>query len=82
MLIQAVQIVGAVAILIAFAGSQFQLQRPDSYTYIVLNLVGGVLLLVAALSEQQWGFLMLETAWSVVSAWSLMGKLRKTVSVA
>lgn len=72
---QAIQIAGAFAILAAFAGAQFRLQRTDAYPYILLNLVGGALLLISAVAEQQWGFIVLEVAWTAVSAWSLSRKL-------
>jgi hypothetical protein len=32
---------------------------------------------VLALYEDQWGFLLLETAWAIVSAWSLIGLMRR-----
>ena len=48
---QAIQIVGAFAILAAFGLSQFRIRPTDSYEYLGLNLVGGVLLFVSAIAE-------------------------------
>ena len=73
---QAAQIVGAIAILAAFGLTQFRLRRNDSYEYLGLNLVGGALLLVSAVVEEQWGFILLETAWIAIAAWGLSGRLR------
>ncbi len=73
---QAAQIVGAIAILAAFGLTQFRLRRNDSYEYLGLNLVGGALLLVSAVVEEQWGFILLETAWIGIAAWGLTGRLR------
>lgn len=74
---QIVQIVGALLILAAFAALQFGRLHADSRTYLVLNLVGSVVLAVLALYEEQWGFLLLEAVWAVVSAWSLAQLLRR-----
>ena len=72
---QALQIVGAVLILAGFGAAQAGRLRPDSYPYLWVNLVGSVLLCVIAWRESQWGFVLLEGAWAVISAWGLRGRL-------
>jgi len=72
---QLVQILGAVAILVAFVAAQFRVVDQHSWSYLVLNLVGAFVLSVAAYAEKQWGFLLLEAVWTLVSAWSLYGRL-------
>jgi hypothetical protein len=42
----------------------------------VLNLVGSAILAVLAWYEEQFGFLLLEGVWALVSAWSLAKVLR------
>jgi hypothetical protein len=74
---QAVQIVGALLILAAFAGSQAGRMDQRSRSYLVLNLVGSAILAVLAAMQQQIGFLILEGAWAVVSAHSLLTVLRR-----
>ena len=69
---QIVQVAGALLILIAFAGLQIGRISAASRLYVVLNLVGSVILAVLAAYEQQWGFLLLESAWAIVSAWALL----------
>lgn len=72
---QLIQIVGALLILAAFAAVQFERMRPDSRLYLALNLVGSAILAVLAWHESQWGFLLLESVWALVSAWGLWAAL-------
>jgi hypothetical protein len=73
---QVVQVVGALLILAAFAAAQFGWLRTHSRVYLVLNLVGSIVLTVLAWYEEQWGFLLLEAVWAVVSAWGLIQVVR------
>ncbi len=75
---QVIQIVGALLILAAFAAVQFDRMRPDSRLYLALNLIGSLVLAVLAWAESQWGFLLLEGVWAIVSAWGLATALRAT----
>jgi hypothetical protein len=68
---QVIQIIGALIILGAFAGSQLGELPTDSRLYLVLNVVGSVILAILAVVEGQIGFLLLEGVWAAVSAWSL-----------
>lgn len=68
---QLIQIAGALMILAAFAAVQFHRMRPDSHLYLGLNLAGSVILAALAVLAEQWGFVLLEGVWAVVSAWGL-----------
>ena len=73
---QLVQVIGALLILTAFAAAQFGRLDQRSVSYLVLNLIGSVILAVLAAIEEQLGFLLLESIWAIVSAWSLFEELR------
>ena len=69
------QLLGAIAILAAFIGVQLRMTHPDSYFSLILNLCGSALLAVLALEDRQWGFLLLEAVWALVSAWGLIARV-------
>lgn len=69
---QLIQVVGALLILAAFAAVQFDRMRPDSRMYLTLNLLGSIILAVLAVAASQWGFVLLEGVWAIVSAWGLL----------
>jgi hypothetical protein len=73
---QAVQVVGALVILAAFAAAQAGRLDVRSRTYLVLNVVGAGALALDAWRERQWGFLLLEAVWALVAAFGLVREVR------
>ena len=69
---QVLQVLGAVLILAAYAAAQFRLLEQRSYRYLGLNIVGSGILAVLAAEQRQWGFLLLEGAWALLSLWSVI----------
>jgi hypothetical protein len=73
---QLVQVAGSLLILAAFAASQAGRLPIDSQTYLALNFLGSAILAVLAWIDQQWGFLLLEGVWALVSLWGLLQLMR------
>jgi hypothetical protein len=73
---QLIQILGSLLVLTAFAAAQRGALSTESRVYLVLNLIGSAVLAVLAAHERQWGFLLLEAVWALVSAWGLIRRVR------
>jgi hypothetical protein len=66
-MVQAVSIAGAILILLPFAASQFGKLTTASLAYQVMNLIGSAALTAVAVIESQYGFILLEGTWALVS---------------
>ncbi len=67
-----IQIVGSLLVLAGFALAQKGTLDQRSRYYLTLNLLGSGALAAEATFERQWGFLLLEGVWAIVSAISLL----------
>ena len=79
-MLQLVSVLGALAILLAYAANQFRLIGPMNLSYALLNFVGSLVLAVVAMIEVQWGFILLEVVWALVSLWGMITILRGSAS--
>ena len=73
-----IQIVGALLVLVAFGLGQFELLAADTWAYLSANVVGSAMMAATALLAAQWGFVLLEGCWALVSFYGLVQKLRDT----
>ena len=74
---QVVQVVGSLLVLAAFAAAQAGRLGPRSRRYLLLNVLGSGTLAVEAAATRQWGFLLLEGVWALVSVAGLVAAARR-----
>ncbi len=64
---QLIQLAGSALILVAFVGAQTGRLDQKSRVYLLANALGSTALAVEAAYYRQWGFLLLEGAWAIIS---------------
>jgi len=69
---QVASFLGALLILVAYAGHQMGWMNPRSATYNVLNAAGSAILGYIALHPFQIGFIVLEGVWTLISIYALL----------
>ncbi|GAA4264819.1 CBU_0592 family membrane protein [Frondihabitans peucedani] len=72
-----IQLAGSLLVLAGFALAQWGVLDLKSKRYLAANTLGSGALAVDAVLEEQWGFLLLEGVWAVVSAVELVRVSRR-----
>ncbi len=75
-MLQAISVLGAVAVLAAYAANQFGWIKPSQLSYALANFVGSGILTAVAVVDQQIGFVLLQGAWALVSLAGIVTVLR------
>jgi hypothetical protein len=70
-----IQIVGSLLILAAFVAAQLGRVDQSSYRYLIANAAGSAILTVTAVVSLEWGFILLEGVWALVSMYSIVRKM-------
>lgn len=73
---QLIQIVGALLNMGAFALLHFEIAPSSALRYLIPNWLGSVLLVASAYVDRQWGFLMLESGWVLVTGYAIAARSR------
>ncbi|HWB23618.1 MAG TPA: hypothetical protein VG652_12120 [Gaiellaceae bacterium] len=70
----AIQLVGAVLNMGAFALLHFEIAPSSALRYLVPNLLGSIILVITAYAAGQWGFFLLELAWVIVTPQAIVSR--------
>ena len=75
---QSASFLGAMLILVAYAGHQMGWMNPRRAAYNILNAIGSAILGYIAFHPFQVGFVVLEVMWTVISLYALFRPLAQS----
>ena len=71
MFYQIISFIGAILILVAYGALQLHRLPAETITFQTLNLFGGIFLCITAVALRQYGFILVEGLWAVLSGFGL-----------
>lgn len=81
-MIQVISLIGALVILATYLANLYRVIGQSDRSYLLLNILGAGTLTGVALIERQWGFLLMESVWTVASVISLVRRMTAPGAVA
>lgn len=77
---QLIQIIGALLVLAGFLAAQADLVDQRTFKYLLPNAAGSTAMAITAVFSHDWGFVLLEGTWALVSYAGLAGRLFRRTS--
>lgn len=77
---EALQVVGALLVLAGFVAAQLGLLDERSYVYLLPNALGSGAMALTAVLTADWGFVLLEAVWCLVSLWGIRSRVGRGLS--
>lgn len=76
MFLQILSVIGALFLLGAYLALQAGWLRRASLKFQLSNLLGGAALLVVAVADVRWGFILLNGTWTLIAAFAIVALAR------
>ena len=73
-----IQLGGAALNMAAFALLHFEIAPSSALRYLLPNFLGSIILVGSAYHDRQWGFLLLEAAWIVITTHAIAKRRART----
>lgn len=70
--------IGSLEVLLAYGFNSYQKLRSDSPLFYLLNLTGGILLIIYTVYKDAWASAFINVVWVLIAAVAIMRALSKT----
>jgi hypothetical protein len=80
-IVEAIGIAGAIEVLLAYGLNSYQKIKSDSWLFIILNLTGGVLLIVYSVYKEAWANMYINIFWVIIAVIAIAKHLNKRRSL-
>lgn len=76
-LVEAIGIVGAVGILLAYGLNSYQKISSNSRAFVFLNLTGALLLIIYSVLKEAWANMFINVVWVIIAIFAIIRMIRK-----